>query len=102
MYKVFFPINLRKIRTAWKRSAGATQKGFAGYTRTQIQTYEDYRVDAPFDLVLWISEQTQLSCHDLLTREILTEEIPKQPKEEVTLEREVMEERKKKRIEGLN
>lgn len=100
--KVFFPINLRKVRSVWKRSMGVSQEGFAGYTRTMMQTYEGYRVDPPLDLVLWLSEQTGISTHDLLTREVLLEEIPLEPLSDVpTQTRDEMEERKKRRIEGL-
>lgn len=102
MNKVFFPINLKKIRTHWKKTARVKQEGFAGYTRTMMQTYEDYRVDAPFDLLLWVSEQTGITTDDLLTREVLLEEIPDAPGEEANQEKEEMEERRKKRIEGLS
>lgn len=77
--KDFFPINLRKIRELWKSTAKAKQHQFAGYTRTMIQTYETDRTDAPFDLVFWLSENTGIGCHDLLTREIGQDEIPKRP-----------------------
>lgn len=78
-FRLFFPINLKKIREHWKRK-GARQDLFAGYTRTMIQTYEDpKRVDAPFDLVLWCSENTGIDCHALLTREVLLDEIPTLP-----------------------
>lgn len=98
-YRLFFPINLKKIREHWKRK-GARQELFAGYTRTMIQTYENpARVDAPFDLVLWISENTGLNCHDLLTREILLDEIPELPRFDTSANttEEAMLERKKAR-----
>ena len=102
MYKNYFPINLKKTRLIWKKK-GARQDGFAGYTRTMIQTYEDYRVDAPIDLICWVSENTGISMHDLITREVLRDEIPIFPKSNFpNMEKEVMEERKKSRVEGLS
>lgn len=100
MKKNFFPINLKKIRTHWKRTAGVKQDGFAGYTRTMMQTYEDYRVDAPFDLVLFISENTGIPIGDLITREILIEEIPPAPAG-INMEKKDMEERKYERIKDF-
>ena len=104
MFRVYFPINLRKVREVWKRSAGVNQDGFAGYTRTMMQTYESYRVDAPFDLVLWVSENTGISCHDLLTREILIDEIPTGPLVDTMPNNtvEAMKSRKKDRIRRLS
>lgn len=102
MYKNYFPINLKKTRLIWKKK-GARQDGFAGYTRTMMQTYEDYRVDAPIDLICWVSENTGISIHDLITREVLRDEIPIFPKSDLSnMDKEVMEERKKSRVEGLS
>ncbi len=101
MYKNYFPINLKKIRLVWK-AKGARQDGFAGYTRTMIQTYESYRVDPPIDLMLFLAERSGLSLHDLVTREILRTEIIDTPIGETQYEFEELEKRKKQRIEGLS
>lgn len=99
--RLFFPINLKKIREHWKRK-GARQDLFAGYTRTMIQTYEDpRRVDAPFDLVLWVSENTGIDCHSLLTREVLLDEIPTLPlfdKSANTTEEEMLDRKEARRL----
>lgn len=103
MIKSYFGVNLRKVREYWSRNAGLTQEGFAGYTRTMIQTYEQYRVDPPLDLIFWLSENTGISVTDVMTREILVSEIVAEPliDKEKSYPTEVMKERKLKRVDGM-
>lgn len=98
-FRCFFPVNLKKVREYWKPK-GIRQDYFAGYTRTMMQTYEHpLRVDAPFDLVLWLSENTGIDFHALLTREIMLSEIPDLPlfDEKANTTEEAMLERKEAR-----